>query len=122
MGLSHSRHAPDKQWVALTLVVEDTTSEDLAMNVCAAWEEGRDYPESTPLKMMERPSLEHLREELTPEQFARLNDLLEEYDSLSMKHQYDFGFSNLIQHRIHLMPNVKPHKQTLCRSTPGKRH
>ena len=78
-------------------------------------------PEPSPLKMMERPSVEHLREELTPEQFTRLNDLIDEYDSLFMKHQYDFGFTNLVQHRIHLMPNAKPHKDTLRRLTPEKR-
>ena len=62
---------------ALTLVIDDTTPEDLAMKVCAAWEVGRDYPEPSPLKMMERPFVEHLREELTPEQFTRLSNLIE---------------------------------------------
>ena len=58
-----------------------------------------------------RPPTSHLKDVLSTEQMDKLEQMIEKHKMLFMQSKYDFGRTELIQHRIDLKHDAKPHKE-----------
>ena len=58
-----------------------------------------------------RPPTSHLKDTMSTEQKDKLEEMIEKHKMLFMQTRYDFGRTELIQYRIDLKPDAKPHKE-----------
>ena len=58
-----------------------------------------------------RPPTSHLKDTSSTEQMDKLEQMIEKHKMLFMQSKYDFGRTELIQHRIDLKPDAKPPKE-----------
>ena len=80
-------------------------------------------PDSKKVEVVTKtPPISQLSEEISSSQFSRLTKIIEDNQALFMQDKYDFGHTDLIKHRIELMPDAKPHKEPPRRMTWEKRN
>ena len=71
-------------------------------------------------EFLTRPSLEKIKEQITPEQLLSLSKTLDDYDSLFSKFPSDVGRTDLLEHDIELEADAVPFKEPLRRVGPER--
>ena len=83
-----------------------------------------DFPATTPgdKPFPTRPTIDHLKDKCTPEQWARLQEVIERHvkNSLFAKTKSEVGLSTIIQHSIEIIPGAKPVRCGLRKMAPDK--
>ena len=72
------------------------------------------------LKEIPKLDLSEVEKTWGPEVCKKLENLMDEYESLFMKHKADLGRCTLAEHGIELEPNVEPHREGARRMSPLK--
>ena len=72
------------------------------------------------LKPIPKPDLSDVKVNWADKACKELEELMQEYDSLFMKHKADLGRCKVLEHFIDLEPEVIPHREGARRMTPDK--
>ena len=78
-------------------------------------------PEEDHTEFSRLPAIEHLRDELEPEQLQTLQDLLEQHQAMFSINKADIGEVRGVEHDIELMPKAVPFKDQYRRFIPEKK-